>query len=508
MKKTYYLLLILALTLFNACDDKHWNGDELIKTEGTLLLSSLEISINNAIYDVNSMSDSILTSDSVDTSNFIVSIINQQSNEVLYSWVYSQIPNDINLNEGDYIIEVKSHEVAPAQWEKPYFYGTQSISIKEKEISAASLITCALNGVKVFVNFSPDLYQVLNNDANVKVYVTEDSFLEYRLDESRAGYFTLPSSTSSIIAEFNGIINNEKITAYKVIQNVEIGQLHNIVFSFEDLKNTENPNAPTITSETLDIDSTNVITENIIAKVDINAPYGIKNVVVDIISEQLTKEMLQDVGLDATFDLANPGNLEEALSELGFPTGSKVYGQTYLAFDITDFMQLLVIFPGLHEFKLTVTDMQGNTITKSLKFLAQESAPEETNGPTITSNTLDIDSANVITENIVAKVDINAPNGIKNFVVDIISDQLSQEVLQDVGLDATFDLANPGNLGEALSELGFPTGDAVLGKTNLTFDITDFMQLLVVFPGQHQFKLTITDNKDITVSKTLTFIAQ
>ena len=508
MKKTYYLLLITALTLFCACDDKQWNGDELIKTEGTLLLSSLEISIDNTVVDVNSNSDSVVTSDIVDTSNFIVSIINQQSKEVLYSWVYNQIPTDISLNEGDYIIEVKSHEAEAAQWEKPYFYGTQNISIKEKEISNAESITCALNNVKVIVKYSPDLYQVLNNDAKVKVYVTEDSSLEYNLDESRAGYFTLPSSTSSIIAEFNGIINNEEITAYKVIQNVEVGQLHNIVFSFDDLKNTENPNAPTITSETLDIDGTNTITDNIIAKVDINAPYGIRNVVVDIISEQLTKEMLQDVGLDATFDLANPGNLDEALTELGFPTGTKVYGQTYLAFDITDFMQLLAIFPGLHEFKLTVTDMQGNTITKSLKFLAQESTPEDSSIPTITSETLDLNNSNVITDDIVATVNINAPNGIKNFVVDIISEQLTKEMLQDVGLDATFDLANPGNLGEALTELGFPTGDAVLGKTNLTFDITDFMPLLVIFPGQHQFKLTITDMKDNTVSQSLTFIAQ
>ena len=508
MKKTYYLLLITALTLFCACDDKQWNGDELIKTEGTLLLSSLEISIDNTVVDVNSNSDSVVTSDIVDTSNFIVSIINQQSKEVLYSWAYNQIPTDISLNEGDYIIEVKSHEVEAAQWEKPYFYGTQNISIKEKEISNAESITCALNNVKVIVKYSPDLYQVLNNDAKVKVYVTEDSSLEYNLDESRAGYFTLPSSTSSIIAEFNGIINNEEISAYKVIQNVEVGQLHNIVFSFDDLKNTENPNAPTITSETLDIDDTNTITDNIIAKVDINAPYGIRNVVVDIISEQLTKEMLQDVGLDATFDLANPGNLDEALTELGFPTGTKVYGQTYLAFDITDFMQLLAIFPGLHEFKLTVTDMQGNTITKSLKFLAQESTLEDSTVPTITSETLDLNNSNIITDDIVATVNINAPNGIKNFVVDIISEQLTKEMLQDVGLDATFDLANPGNLGEALAELGFPTGDAVLGKTNLTFDITDFMPLLVIFPGQHQFKLTITDMKDNTVSQSLTFIAQ
>ena len=508
MKQIYTLLIISAMTLFCACDDKHWNGDELIKTEGTLLQSSLEISVDNTMFDVNENCDSTVTTDSIDISSFIVSIINQQSNETIHSWSYNEMPQEITLNEGDYIIEVKSHEAEPAQWEKPYYYGSQIISIKENETSNAESISCVINNVKVSVKYSHDLYQVLSNDTKVKVYVSQDYPLEFDLNESRAGYFTLPTTPSSLIAEFKSTINNEEIIAYKVIPNVEVGQLHNIIFSFDDLKNTENPNAPTITSETLEIDSVNIITENIIAKVDINAPYGIKNFVVDIISDQLSSEVLQDVGLNSSFDLAYPGNLEEALSELGFPVGATVIGKTYLAFDITDFMQLLVFFPGQHQFRLTITDMQGNTTTKTLTFLAQESAPEDSSAPTITSETLDIDNSNIITENTIAKVDINAPNGIKNFVVDIISDQLTKEVLQDVGLDSSFDLAYPSELEDALSELGFPTGAAVSGQTYLAFDITDFMQLLIFFPGQHQFRLTITDSNNNTVSKTLTFIAQ
>ncbi len=509
MKKFYYLLLLSVIALFSACDENDWNSEDLMKTEGTLLLSSLDISIDNSIYDANnSKVDSVTILGSSNTSDFIINIIEQQSQRIINTWKYGEMPNDITLKKGEYTIEVKSHEANPAEWEKPYFYGSKKISINKNETTIIDEINCCFANVKVNVEYSADLASVLGDDAIAKVYITNDATLEFSRNEVRSGYFYLPSATSSLVAEFSGTINNEPFSVHKVIPDVKAGQSHTFSFSFDDLKNVENPNAPSITSETISVDGINFITDTIIAKVDINAPYGIKNFVVDIISEQLTKEVIQEVGLDATFDLANPGELVGPLTELGFPTGSAVVGQTYLAFDITDFMQLLNLFPGQHQFKLTVVDSKGNTTSKTLTFVTQQGPTTDSSAPTITSETLDIDSANYITESIIAKVDINAPNGIKNFVVDIISEQLTPELLKEVGLDSTFDLANPGELAGPLGELGFPTGEAVVGKTYLAFDITDFMQLLVLFPGQHQFKLTITDKADNMVSKTLTFIAQ
>ena len=39
MKKFYYLLLLSVIALFSACDENDWNSEDLMKTEGTLLLS-------------------------------------------------------------------------------------------------------------------------------------------------------------------------------------------------------------------------------------------------------------------------------------------------------------------------------------------------------------------------------------------------------------------------------------------------------------------------------------
>ncbi len=164
------------------------------------------------------------------------------------------------------------------------------------------------------------------------------------------------------------------------------------------------------------------------------------------------------------------------------------------------------MFEGTHQFQLTITDTKGLTSSKTLTFEAKQLIDPE-KAPAITSQTLNLDGVNTITDDIVAKVDISAPYGIEIFNVKIISEQLTPEMLQDVGLAAEFDLAHPGELAEALNELGFPTGDAVLGKTELAFDITAFMPLLAMFEGTHQFQLTITDKEGLTVTKTLTFQA-
>jgi hypothetical protein len=79
-------------------------------------------------------------------------------------------------------------------------------------------------------------------------------------------------------------------------------------------------------------------------------------------------------------------------------------------------------------------------------------------------------------------------------VVKIISDGLTPEVLTGVGLTDEFDLAYPGSYEVGLNGLGFPTGNDVIGKTAVTFDITQFISLLGIYPGQNTFRLTVTDS--------------
>lgn len=66
------------------------------------------------------------------------------------------------------------------------------------------------------------------------------------------------------------------------------------------------------------------------------------------------------------FDLAEPGEAEENLSNLGLPIKEEVIGQQKVVFDVTQFVGLLDGFPGVHQFKLTVEDVNGEKAEATL----------------------------------------------------------------------------------------------------------------------------------------------
>lgn len=99
--------------------------------------------------------------------------------------------------------------------------------------------------------------------------------------------------------------------------------------------------------------------------IDVTSQTGVTGFEIDIISDNvLTPSELIGVGLNSHLDLANPGEYQTALGNLGFPTGANVQGQKSLSFDISGFMSLLTILnkEGNCDFKLTVTDASGTNI--------------------------------------------------------------------------------------------------------------------------------------------------
>ena len=137
-------------------------------------------------------------------------------------------------------------------------------------------------------------------------------------------------------------------------------------------------NAPTIvgtsfSGSAFDIDASHIVPEGgceII--VTLNAPDKMANVEVTIDSNTLTPEILSDVKLTDYFDLAYPGQYQEGLEGLGFPTGDQVIGQTELLFNITDFTPLLGIYgAGTHNFIIKVTDQEGASVTKTLTLITE-----------------------------------------------------------------------------------------------------------------------------------------
>ena len=102
------------------------------------------------------------------------------------------------------------------------------------------------------------------------------------------------------------------------------------------------------------------------------------------------------------------------------------------------------------------------------------------------------------------QVTLKALNGIAHVFVTIDSDTLTEDVLVGVNLAKSFDLAEPGDLKNGLEGLGFPTGDNVIGQTELLFDITNFTPLLGMFgEANHNFIIRLVDQEGVEITETL-----
>lgn len=127
--------------------------------------------------------------------------------------------------------------------------------------------------------------------------------------------------------------------------------------------------------------------------------------------------------------------------------------------------------------------------------------------PTIALDGGDIDQPQEITNPMSVKVSVTAPGAIAGFTVTIDSPALTAEMLATAGLATELNLVNPGSMAEALGALGFPSGEAVSGKTALTFDISALVPMIAQIYNEtsdHKFILKVTDAKGKSTTKTLT----
>lgn len=421
MKKVLNIFLIgfIALISLNGCekDKLDFGGGGAPDGEGKISLAKLSVDVSNA-------ENVIARSSSVDLSNYIVNIVDKVNDKVVNTWKYSNLPEIITLPVGDYKAEVKSHDVKPAAWDEPYFYGSQDFSIVKDEITEIAKITCSLQNVKVTIKYSDELKAVLGTDVNVNVEVSGGGSLDFAYSETRAGYFQYIDG-ATLVATFTGTVDGYMEKGYKIFVDIAPGQHRIITFSLKESSpdipdefgeivplltlnatvktidltqnvpadeeiiepdpKPEDPDKPvdpdpdpepgeetlTITSQSLDIDGVNKVVSGMVAEVDINSDNGITEFTVDIISDQLTNDMLQGVGLASHLDLVNPGSLEEGLKSLNFPVKDQVKNQTYVKFAITDFMPMLGFYQGTHKFKLTVKDSKGVSLVKTLTFLVE-----------------------------------------------------------------------------------------------------------------------------------------
>ncbi len=423
MKKSINILiaLVLSIATLSSCDESMiFPSGEVVET-GKVAMSDFGIDVSN--------SEAVIAkSSSVDLSNYIIEIYSKTSDELVERWSYKEMPEIITLEVGDYRVEVKSQELKSAAWDAPYIFGTLDFTVVKDDIVNIGTVHCKLANVKVTVVFADDLKALLGDDVKVNITVGNKGTLDFSANETRAGYFEFVPESTSLVATFTGTVDGSAENGYKIYVDVEAGQHRIITYSLKDAStdipdeygviipsvnvdaniNTEDltvdvptleeniepdpkpepdkptpgpdepttpddDKAPVITSNsiTLGAAAQNIVSAGMTADVDITAENKIAGLSVDIVSDQLTPEVLKAVNLSDHLDLVNPGDLEAGITSLGFPVKGDVAGKTSMKVDISEFMPMLMIYQGTHKFILSVTDSKGAEIVETLTFVVK-----------------------------------------------------------------------------------------------------------------------------------------
>lgn len=416
MKKIFLICftLLAGVLLFSSCHSEAMD-ENVSHAKGNLNLSSLKTDVD---LDIETVYVGSRADETVDVSNFLVAIYDSKSQKV-EQWKYSEMPEVVSLTVGTYSIEVLSAEAPSNGFDAPFYKGTATCEIKENELVDVPAITCKLANMLFSVVYDEEFQDKMGNDVVTTISVGENS-LDIPYTETRKAYLIAPEGeTAALNVTLKGTIDGETIDYSKRIDQVRVG-VHNIIkYEFDPVSDGsmgdgtlnvainvdssmnesdevvgtnpgeepgiddfpteggEDPgegggeqNVPSIIgsdfngnhfdieNDVLDIKGASTL------KVEINAENGIAHLYVEIQSETLD---VTEVGLMNNFDLAYPGDLEEGLNGLGFPTGANVIGQKHTTFDISTFTGLLVSFEGNHNFVIRVVDQNDLEETKVLK---------------------------------------------------------------------------------------------------------------------------------------------
>ncbi len=430
-----------------------------------------------------------------DVDSFIVEILdadNAQVLEMTYAELKEQLKTPMELKVGVYRMEVRSEDTMPgADWEHPVYGATSDFTITKAQTTSPEEVVCTLQNIKVSVEYSPELADMLADTSKATVSLGDTS-LDFSKTETRAAYFK-PLALENTLNFVDGTEN--------------LG---------EEL--LEDPNAPALTWPGHDMTQPFTLTDamfdaegNCIEPFafDLSSPNGIESLQVTVGStnSQFLASM-SAIQLPQTFDLCALDASSAAgiiLKGFGYPVGSELKGQTAKSFNIAGQIRALYEFDGTHTFAFTMTDAKGVSSEAVLTLVVDKSSGQT--GPRITWRGYDIDQQYEVQKDMVIDIDIEADKGIKSFFVTIDSETL-RPLLPVINLPEKFDICDiPDELVEVLhGEFGFPINEQVKNRTSVTFSITKFVEILLEIPGEHNFVLDVTDNDNVLTHKTVKLI--
>ncbi|MDE5844212.1 MAG: DUF4493 domain-containing protein [Muribaculaceae bacterium] len=443
IKLKAFTFMCSALLLLSGCKDESYPDIIFEEGEGGLSLAELALDVNTNIPVISR------NNNDVDISNYQVKIVNPTTGKPVSDetvWRYSKMPEIFTLPVGKYRIEVESYDWTNlyAEWEKPHYTGKYDFEIKEGQITKADKVPCNLNNVKVTVQYTDALKNILDDDAKTSVVAmhqqNEDGRqvqLDFGRDETRAGYFRYVEGSNTMVSTLHYTYNNVTHDVFHTMTGVAPGQHRIIIYDYI----SSDPNG-TVSRGDIKIDVK-------VYSVDIDGTLSVKEGVLDDSDRPGHEDVLDPENptepVKGEIDIINP-NAE----------GKVPY------FDLNKVNEVKKAETTGREYKLTITSTKG---FQSIKVAIKS---KDLNGELLESVGLsdEFDLATGLSKN-----GVDLSEGIKD-----LSFPLKEEV----------------------------TGDDV---KRIIFSITEFVPFLCMYPGDHSFVLTVTDKDGNTKSAELKFRA-
>lgn len=533
---------------------------------GTLSLGAqsfgLTVESRNEEID-NTPSAATRSNGNVDVDTYTVEIIDTKTGAAAVEpFLYGNRPADpIELPVGSYRLKVTSGTTPDTAWEgeenTPTYGIEYDFSIAKGKSTELGMLTCRPLSVKVTVAYRQSLYELLSADTEADVVLAGEHDLVFTKDEARAGYLrplhTGTDEANDLVLYLTTVYEGKQITRQplKVTNNAKAGEWRKITIYLENGESGSiiiNAEIETwVNGETIDIDVQQLATiaeatipddgdpnapkivwsktdepirEKVVltadsynedgyylgdANVTVKATDPMQRFMLEVTTDNAAvKTLLEENELASAVDLFTvEGKARSRLRLWGFPTIN--LNVTTRTFDLAPLVKVIFDYEGTHTFKMTVTDERNRRTTTELTFEVDKSGGADPNIIWVGNN---IDVRQEAYAGLQVVIRVKAKEGIRSLKVGISGTLASDPTeLSGLGLADSFDLVDPEStregLGAALKGLGFPVGDDVRGKAEISFDISTFMGLLGSFPGNNDFKLTVTDNTGQMCEKTL-----
>ena len=536
-------IALSALLVLGACNKDKVNyvdpTDQATDNIGYLMLGNMEASI---LEDTENVESAATRAEGVEINDFDV-VVTNNAGEVMASFKYGERPTEpIVLESGVYAISMVSRQMEGAEWEQPVYAGKKEVIVTRKQTTNVTDLVCKLANIKVTVDYSVDLKEQLDSEYTSMTVAVNDSELVFVYGEERAAYFAPESEESTLKLTFKcrykgetkDIVMTNEIKGVKPAQwrkiNVVVQHVADGTGSIGIVCDTwtydeevtfdtsvaimeevipDDTDAPEIVWEGHDLAEAFELTDEMFdaegnftksINLDITAKSPIKSLVVKVASDNADFVKAYSEIMSVEEDLCAPATSNTILKMMGYPTDAK--DNTAVRIKLASQTDLLKSYEGTHTYEITVTDTIGakTTATLTVKYGQNVSPKIEWVG-------YDIDQRQTIKTGDTCMIRVTAPLAIQDFEIEIVSNALTPEELQGVGLAAEFSLVNSTEMFTSLSGLGFPVGDQVYNQTLISEDqlnISNFLGVLgMLGAGDHDFVMTVTDMEGNATTKTV-----